>query len=290
MTETIFAVCRPKNDLVVKRIPLNAEVQADIGQIFRAQEASFRTGIDEYIPYDGNYKPSFDELLTLEGNQELDFLLEQMTRNRVALEILDVNQVRQQKVKAICSVFENDGQSVLLIQKFKQNQILSTRRALFKHGNEFRRLSGDVIGIADSLCAIYEGRVLKFRSASVLRSVVTMKQIYMEATEPEVRNFARLDIFLIENEDEFVSNTNQITRSLLHSITQKRVLDDCDINRIVEIGGLLNLAVETRNGRLVVPRDKRELKAFLQLLNENRYSGLITEKLYVSNSQREIPI
>ena len=58
----------------ILRMPLRQEVQANVAELFRAQEHEFFQGIDEEIKFDGMYRPEDNELLYLNNFDDVDVL------------------------------------------------------------------------------------------------------------------------------------------------------------------------------------------------------------------------
>ena len=58
----LFALCRPQNHLIVKRVKITQPVQAKIEGVFQAQAAAFLDGVTEEVEFGGDWKPDSDEI------------------------------------------------------------------------------------------------------------------------------------------------------------------------------------------------------------------------------------
>ena len=287
MPETLYAICRNNERISIKRIPLNEDVRQQVEGVFNSQETSFRNSMLEEVEFTGNYKPMADEVLTLPVNDEIQIISDAIGGNAIALEILNTDNLREENVKAICSTSRNH-EGAILFQSFRNSQILSNRWSLFKDNNEFRALEENAFTLTNRLSAIFEDQTLKFKSQHVLRSMINMKTIYLEATDAEVREFANNPLFHVDDVEAFSDMTNQVTRTLLHNVMESGVLENYDINSFIESAARLNLPIEVVDDQIVLPSDRLALKALLLFLNESRYAGAISGDLFLASSQRRI--
>ena len=83
---------------------------------------------------------------------------------------------------------------------------------MFLQGNAFRRLTAPSFILATSLAFVIDGEFIKFKSFSNLRSILDVMEIYQEATEQEVRDFAGHPSLRVANLDDFVLNADQVTK------------------------------------------------------------------------------
>jgi hypothetical protein len=84
----------------------------------------------------------------------------------------------------------------------------------------------------------------------------------------------------------FVGVTNQVSRKLIHAISNNGTLDNYTPADIQAAAQQTNLVIDVQNGRIVMPAAHGDIKALLQFLNESRYSGPLSGQAFVTNSQR----
>ena len=62
MPRTFYALCRVGGTDTVRRIPVQAQVQAELEGLFDVQEQEFLAGRDEEIDFTGDWKPDSNQL------------------------------------------------------------------------------------------------------------------------------------------------------------------------------------------------------------------------------------
>ena len=156
----------------------------------------------------------------------------------------------------------------------------------FQEGNAFRRLTEAAFTLDSKLTCIIEDGLIKFKSVGNLRSIIDMIEIYREATNQEIIDFACHRSLHVADVQHFVANTNQTCRKLIHAISDNHVLNDYTPAEIQTAAQSTNLTVEHHKRADSVPADGAGIKELLQFLNESRYSGPLSHRAYVTNSQR----
>ncbi len=289
MTQNLFAACRTsQGGLVAKWVRLESTVQGQVEQLFRKQEAIFKKGITDETAFDGSWKPDDDEFLTIDVPDEASIFADAAVANASSLDSIDPANFQNEGIKALFTGYTENGQTHVLVQRFTSGQVLERKFALLCQNNVFRRLKDSAFTLDTGLTCVIEDGKVKFRSLAKLRSVLNMMDIYREATEPEVRGFAAHTKLSVADVDDFVGNTNQTTRKLIHAVMGNGVLDDHPVADIQSAAAKTNLQIAIENGKIQMPTERSEIKKLLQFLNESRYSGPLTGQAYVTNSQRPV--
>ena len=180
----------------------------------------------------------------------------------------------------------DNNEPVVYIQRFTSQQLLKRKLTLVLDGNAFRRLSPPAFTLDTSLTCIIESGKVKFKSLQKLRSIIDIAELYREATDEEVHQFACHDSFSVFDRDEFVRNSDQQIRKHIHDIVTSEILEIHGVDTIRKAAKSTSLSIEIEGGRIVLPTQKKELKNFLQFLRESRYLGPISGTTYVTNSRR----
>lgn len=289
MARSLFAACRTAGESVVKRIQLDSSVQTEIEDLFDAQERQFRSGISVEHPFDGNWKPDEDELLTLDVPPEALILVKAIQENPLSFAPLNLGAFSMEGVKALFIGSVSRGDVKVLIQRFTSQQTLVKRFALFQEGNAFRKLTEPVFSLDTSLTAVIEDGKIKFKSQQKLRSIINMIDHYREATNQEVEEFAGHQLMTVEDVATLQEQADQTCRKLISSILADGLLENFDAKEIRKRAMQTGLKVETKGGKVVMPTDRAGLKALLQFLNESRYAGPLSGNPFVTNSRRAAP-
>lgn len=289
MPENLFAACRIDGELVPRRVHLDGTIQEQVEGIFAHQGQRFFEGIDEEVPFDGRWKPDENELLTLEVTLEAEMFQETFSKNPTSVEPLDLANFTSVGVKAL---FASDGTSDagrVLVQRFTGGQVLNKKFALFLQGNSFRRLMNPAFTLANSLTFVIDSGMIKFRSFSNLRSILDVTEIYRDATDQELRDFAGHPNLQVPELEDFVLTADQITRKLINAVAASGVLDAYSTAEIREAAATTQLDLNVQAGRIVLPTERREMKELLQFLDEGRYNGPLSGRTYVTNSRKLAP-
>ena len=287
MPQNLFAACRDNGGhLIAKRVRLDANVQQAIETIFADQEAAFRQGVTDEVPFDGTWTPDEDEFLTIAVPVEAQVFADTINANAIAVADINTAAFAGEGIKALFTGLCANGATKVLVQRFTSQQVLERRFALLQQGNAFRRLTEPAFTLDNSLACIIEAGTIKFKSQHKLRSIINMLDIYRAATDQEVEGFAGHACLAVADIAAFVALTNQVSRKLIHAIANNGTLDAFSPNDIQAAAGQTGLTINVQNGKIVMPTAHADIKALLQFLNESRYAGPLSGQPYVTNSQR----
>ena len=288
MPQNLFAACRPNGVLIAKRIRLDATIQQAVGTVFNNQEAEFRDGIQNEVQFDGAWKPDPDEFLTIAIPAEASIFEDTINANATSIPDLDTANFANEAVKAIFTGTTANGQTKVLAQAFTGKQMLERKFALFQQGNAFRRLTEPAFTLDTMLTCIIEGGLIKFKSQHKLRSIIDMVAIYRAATDQEVQTFAGHASLNVQDVQGFIDTTNQTSRKLIHAISNNGTLNAYTPAQIQQAAATTGLNINVQNNQIVMPTAHAEIKAFLQFLNESRYTGALSGTNYITNSRRAV--
>lgn len=271
----------------ILRLPLTAELQADIDTIFQQQLAAFEADIAETIPFDGRYVPDENELLSIDRFSEGDELVAAVA-NPLATESFDPAVHSLSAVKALFVGIERNQGPCVLIQHFERRRLISTKGlAMFFSGNTFRRISDEGLTLDTRLLAVLENRTLRFQSFYFLRQVFDMSGYYREATNDEVNAFATHPLLAVRDVAAFVASAGQVVRKKISTITQSGVLDKHTTEQIVATAQAFDVPIHVdEHNRIVLPSNKAELRRLLQFLDEDYYRSPLSQTRFISNSKR----
>lgn len=283
---SLFAVCRLDPDLICKRVRLDADVQREVTDLFHNQYIDFRHNVDYERPFDGAWKADEDEILTFDIPPSAQPIVDATHANVISAEVLDTSAFSEESIKALFTIVRYDDALRILIQRFTARQLLDHKFVLTLDRNTFNRLSKPGFTLDTSLTCIIENGKIKFKSLQKLRSIIDVAEIYREATDVEVREFALHSKFSVGDVDRFVADADQIIRGLISSIVADGVLDKSDLVTIKKAARETNLLIAIENSKIVMPAQKKEVKALLRFLNESRYAGPLSRTPYITNSRR----
>ena len=286
MPQNLFGACREKGRLIAKRVRLDNDVQQAVENIFDEQEEQFRRGVVDEVEFDGSWKPDDNEILVVDAPAEAGVFFRTIEANAVAIRDIDTARFEQEGIRALFTGVANGGATKVLIQQFSGRQMLSRRFSLLQHGNAFRRLRDSAFTFDSSLTCIAEEGKLKFKSYHKMRGIVDLSDIYRTATDQEVQDFAGHATFDLERPDAFLALADQTMRKLVHAITRSSTLDNYDAGHIQAAADTVGMPLEVVHGKIVMPTERREIKTFLQFLDDGLYRASLTGQRYVTNSKR----
>lgn len=285
---SLFALCRPSNGPVtVKRVQISQPVQNTISGLFQQQATDFLDGIDEEVPFGGDYKPDADEILVLDAPNETA-LMQAAVANPIGLETIGAANFVNEYIKGLfISVGDGEGGPRLLIQAFTAQQFLGRDRlALIFDGNVFRQVTEPSFALDHKLVALAENGRLKFKSFHFLKRIFPLEDVYREATDQQIGAFCGHASLLVEDLDAVKTSSNQIIRRLIHAVQTANVLDQSSVSDIQAKAEALGLDLTVDNGRLVLPADRQRLKEFLKFLDDSIYEGPLSAQRLVASSKR----
>lgn len=285
----LLAACRVGNHLEAKRVRTSQAVQERLGPLFDGMEAIFFDGIEDEVEFDGGWKPDDSELLIINNNVEALALRDALTQNVLALPEIDTANFGNENIRALAVVKSHPGQNPrILIQAFSAQQILNRRFTLLQEGNSFKQMTENAFAIGTTLNAVIDGNTLKFRSFHNLKKIFDLVEFYKAATDAELANFCGHAKFQVENVEEFKIASDQIVRKLVHAVSASGILDHHDVVTIAGRAAALGVEIDIIDGRIRMPRDRKDIKLLLRFLDDAVYEGALSQQRYQTNSKRPL--
>ncbi|MEO1168755.1 MAG: DUF4868 domain-containing protein [Pseudomonadota bacterium] len=284
----LLALCRDANGITIKRIPLEGALQNPVMQIFHDQEAQFRANRPNEVAFDGDWNPDDDELLVLDATAEADAMVAAASGNLLALPAINSGNFNDENIKALFVGANADGSLRLLVQRFTSAQILSRRFALLANNNQFNQITDPAFSLATSLTCIVEGGQIKFESYHKLRTVFDVTELFAEATNEDIDDFAGHVSIAIADVPALKALVTQTERKLIHKLASTGILDAHTPQQIQSKANATGLVVNLANGQIVFPADKQEIRRLLRFLDDSLYEAPLSGRRYVTNSKRAI--
>jgi hypothetical protein len=253
MTETLFAMLKSDDGYEIRRVPVDANVQAQLDILFEDQEKSFLDGVEKFIEFNGLYKPEADEMLFIDDSALTQSVVDATEQNALAYDSLDISQLGSFRVQFIFRKSTINKDRVLL-QKFSPKQYLSSHAfAVILRQETYTRLVEPGFSLDEKVSAYIINSKVYFRSFFQLRTMFTVTNHFFEATRPQVEAFSEHEKVKVDNAALFVSNADQTCRRLIYSIERSNVLNiltaDIIARKAAEVG--LDLALD--EDRIVIP-------------------------------------
>lgn len=282
----LFAITEINNEEIIYRIPLSQAVQNEVNNQFTQLAVGFFAD-RETIDFDGNYKPSDDELFEIADyplNQEI---IDSAT-NSLNYDVLDIEDL-QGRIKSIYATYVQNGNVQIYFQVFDTRKIIANRGiSLFNNNGTYSRFENRGIVILNKLTLIYREENLYFDSYFNARRVVPLSEYYVEATNADVEEFAGGAILNFEDQIGFTEDLNSNLRKKIKSIQQRGVLENLTLPDIQNQANQFGIDFQYANGQVTVPRDKQYVKRLIKFLDEDYFITPLTNRRCVTNSKREM--
>ncbi|MDX1091026.1 DUF4868 domain-containing protein [Sinorhizobium medicae] len=287
MPVNLLAICRTAAGFTLKRVKTTQPVQNVLEGVFLAQESAFLDGVTDEVDFDGSWKPEDSELLRSPVAAEMAAIWEKSLQNVVALDELDAQNFLAEGVKAICVVAGDGAGRRLLVQNFSARQVLGrTTLAFIFDGETFNQVTEPAFTLGAHLSAIMSEQFLKFRSYNNVKMIFDLANVYREATDAQIDDFATHASLFVADVEAFKGFADQTLRKLVHAVAKKAVLDSFTPEQIVTAAATATLDVLFENGRIVIPQNKADAKKLMHFLDEGFYRGPLSGVPYITNSKK----
>lgn len=272
------------SDDSVKLISLQEDIVAEIKAIFISGGEKLKPeGIEEDV-FDGDITCRQGENITY-VNFTLPSDFSRIPSNQADISEFNISEDIPK------SIFYYDNEK-FYFQIFNKKNLLQRKMVLkCEYGNAFSKLSEDAFIVDNNVQAIYENGRLYFQSYTAANQIFSLMGFVTEATNSEIDSFGDIDGVSIETEHlKQIANTK--TRRLI------KLLSNSD-----NIGIFMGKATRTKSSllkkygvkahinsdnELVFPTNNvADLNRALEFFNEDIFRGVITEKLWRSNSKKK---
>lgn len=273
------------------RFSLSSDVQCDLTAYLREQEKNFIAQGQEEILFDGKYKPDMGEVLFISGFDDIDGVTDAIANPLSVPEVMPTPETFG-RIKALFTGYvEADGIVTALIQHFDKKRVISTNGlSIFHATNVYKKIEGVGLTIDSKLTATLRDGVLKFHGFHLLRQIFDVTEYYNEATDVDIVQFANMDCVLVENSDNLIGISDTWVRRKLWLISQSQILERVSVADIRAVAAEFNIdlhsSVVSGVEKIVIPTDKKQLKAILRFLDEDYYKSPLLANCYVANSKR----
>jgi hypothetical protein len=172
-----------------------------------------------------------------------------------------------------------------LFQKFDAQQVLVKKRTLIWFNDFYKKPDGGGLSIMDRLVAVHSAGRLYFRSDFYVKRFLDMSARYAEATDAQVRELAESDLF---EGDVDLGQFDKQMRGRVAMILEDKVLETVSPAELRTTAKKFGLTLKLRGGKLVLPEDKKTLKAMIKILADEYYQGELSKLHYQTNSKRKL--
>ena len=224
-----YALTNLNSDSKIYRLDLSDSLSEQLGQLFEKQLVAFEENT-EVVPFSVESHEFTDkETIFSIDDQSIRDPFDKATKAIDSCGVLDVASVQ---LSSICSLFYKDKNENLLFQYFDSKRKITnevfTLYSFTLQSNEFKRLDGGGFILDDSLVACFKGNLLQFKKFHLAKRIFDLSGHFREATEEEVIEFGKSEIFAPIDEKILTQLATPSLRSKIFEIRTSGVLSKTD--------------------------------------------------------------
>ncbi|MBD3279905.1 DUF4868 domain-containing protein [Candidatus Dojkabacteria bacterium] len=275
----------------VRRIPLHEDFRKELMDLFDTQKEAMLFNKQE-IEFDGSYSVDSSEIFAI-----VDFPLPDKISNAIQnplnCPLLNLKEEKH-KIKAIFTGKWTTQTKEVNFQVFDTGKLLTKGFTLIGSGENYKKLQEPGLILQEKLTAQYSNGKLLFNSYHNTRRFLSLGQYYTAATDNDLDSFAENEIFEFEDQSTFKANADAIIRKKIALLQKNNVLDGITTDEIKSVADDLNqhvaeehrISIMTNDGKLIIPKDKKELKELIRFLDEDYVTAPITKRRCLTNSKK----
>lgn len=275
----------------VRHTPLTNDFQQELGTFFSDQQQALIAD-RQAIAFTGSYNVDPSEIFQIE-DYPLPEVISNALSNSLNNPILDLN-TETHRIKALFTGNWTEQEKAVSFQVFDTGKLLSKGWTLIGSGDTYKKLEEPGLVLQDKLTAYYDNGNLLFTSYHNTKRFLDLSESYTAATDTDLDSFAENDLFEFEDQDAFKGNADSIIRKKIALLQKNNVLDNLSINDIETVANDLNqhvaeehkINIATNNGKLVIPKDKKQLKELIRFLDEDYVTAPLTKRRCLTNSKQ----
>lgn len=275
----------------IRRIPLTNQFQQDLGTFFSTQQQDFIAD-KQTIEFTGSYNVDLGEIFQIE-DYPLPEVVSDALSNPLNNPILNLN-TETHRIKALFTGNWTDQEQQVSFQVFDAGKLLSKGWTLIGSNDTYKKLEEPGLILQDKLTAHFLDGNLLFVSYHNTKRFLDLSDYYTAATDTDLDVFAENELFEFEDQDTFKGNADSIIRKKIALLQKNNVLDNLSINDIETVANDLNqhvadeykINITTNNGKLVIPKDKKQLKELIRFLDEDYVTAPLTKRRCLTNSKQ----
>jgi hypothetical protein len=285
-----FALVGPTDAPVAHEVPVTAALQRELSKEFDKQFAEFGMDDAERVQYDPQYRPGDGEIF------EVEFALPQTIPNLAqppAMVALPDEAIEQGTLRALVGVRQAAAgeEPVYCFQTVDGRQLLRrSKLTIIRSHDVFAQNDSSGVVVRDALTAVYRDGKLYFQSEPAVRRFLDLSLLFTEATNPQVEAFFGQSAFAVDDLAGLIALADKWMRRKVTSIAERNILKDVSPRSVVKVGKEFGIAITTRRlgsrTLLVPPTNKKDLKSFLRLLDQDYLASTLTVDRFQVNSKR----
>jgi len=279
-------------DSPVRRIPLTAALNIELAELFAEQQATL-LGDKQQLEFTGSYNVDEGEIFTI-AEYLLPPAISEAISNPLTCQMLNLN-TETHRIKALFSGVWSAAHKVVNFQVFDTGKLLSRGFTLIGSGDTYKKLEEPGLILQDKLTAHFSNGTLHFTSYHNTKRFLNLTDYYREATDTDLDAFAETELFAFEDEASFKSHADSVIRKKIALLQKNEVLKGITVVDIQTVANNFNAELPEEHhisininddGKLLIPRDKKQLKELIRFLDEDYVTAPLTKRKCLTNSKQ----
>lgn len=280
------------DDAPIRRIPLTAALNTELAQLFAEQQAALLVD-KQAIAFTGSYNVAEGEIFTIAA-YPLPPAIGQAIGNPLTCPVLNLN-TETHRIKALFSGTWSATNKAVNFQVFDAGKLLKRGFTLIGSGDTYKKLDEPGLILQDKLTAHFHNGALYFNSYHNTKRFLDLADYYREATDTDLDAFAANELFAFEDETAFKDQADSIIRKKIALLQKNEVLKDITVTDIQAVANNFNAELPeehhinitvNKDGKLVIPKDKKQLKELVRFLDEDYVTAPLTKRKCLTNSKQ----
>lgn len=273
------------------RLDLDQSAASGFRDMFIAAEDVFNRGIEQFLEFDPGYKLHDDECFEIHDFPMPEELLG-VCRQPLSAERVEASAFAELSINGVVGYDFSDDQRKLYFQNFDSRRILvpGKRFALLPiaDASTFSQLTKPVLVFGTTITAVWNNGVLRFKSFHLAKQLFDLSAYFTAATDEQIDQFVGHERLRCSGSAKFVRICNTWSRIKIALILRGGILDHATGDIIREAAAAVEYEVQMDGNQIVLPEEKRELRALLQFLDEDIYRGPISQRRLLSSGKRQL--
>lgn len=270
-------------DSSIKRISVAPATLQKVVALFEAHLRKFVSDDVSPILFDGQFKPSEDEVLYAEFELPDNFSKIPDDTYEYDVVVLPEDEVK------ILALYHG---GVYYFQCFSKHFILRQKNiVLFKKSDNYEQFTdASAFNIEDKVHAVYKNGKFYFLSYAQAKQIFDLSEFYQAASNSDIEETFGHDLFLGSDVEWLKEYADSVMRKQITLLKKSGILDTINVASREFKSWAKKAEIKKdifATGHIVLPKDKKQCKTILSFLNEDIFEGMFSKKMFVSNSKHK---
>ncbi|MCX8123883.1 MAG: DUF4868 domain-containing protein [Spirochaetes bacterium] len=273
-------------DNSLRRIVSNGDLQNELTKYFLEIKSQFEKNKEE-VDFDGRYSVDEDQILVIKNYNISENILNAV-ENPLTLNILKLKDEVDYIKSLLCGIVDktNTNNTFVIFQSFDRRKVLSKSFTLLNTNDTYTKLSDPGLIINERIDLLYRQNKILFLSFHNARKIFDLSDYYKEATNEDLKEFVKIGIINVEDENWFIDNADSVIRKKVALLQKNQVLSNTTLVNIQKQAAKFGLEITVKDNKIHLPKDKATIKNIIKFLDEDYFIAPLTGRQCITNSKR----